>query len=221
MLGAYNKTNDPTGQAEHKCLPGVVFSVAGVPDPAEDCTLNRNTVNTGINSALAENWPHANGGQLYGKTNYISGSVTANYNFSDLALTSVTGYSRLEYHDLFNASESSYEALIPQSNELTKNFSQELRLNSDFDGPLNFTMGAYYEHNTRDAPNSVALLFVGPDTRSGGARNWNFTREADNKGQHHLRLRSGAVEHPAERGACRWRALHTRSQARGARATPS
>lgn len=182
VLGASSRTNDPSGTLEHKCLPGVTFAVAGVPVPAEDCTLNRRTFNTGINPALAENWPHANGGELYGKTNLWSGSLAIDYTMGNLALTSVTGASRLEYHDLFNASVSPYQALIPQSNELTKTLSQELRLNSDFDGALNFTVGGYYEHTTRKSPNSVAILFVGPDLRTGQPRNWNFTREANNRG---------------------------------------
>lgn len=181
LFGAYNKTNDPTAQIDRTCLPGVTFNVLGIVDPFGDCKINRVHAITGLNPALAANWPRTNGGVTYGKTNFLSGSVVVNYDLGDYSLTSVSAAGRLEYHDFFNASVSSFEALMPQANELTKTISQELRLNSDLDGPLNFTLGTYFERTTRDAPNSAMLLFLGPDMRSGTARNWNFTREAKNK----------------------------------------
>lgn len=182
VFAAHARNNGSAGSIEHMCLPGVSFSVAGVPDPAEDCTVNRVRVATAVNPVLTANWPKTNGGRFYSDTDLVSASVTAGLDLKTVSLTWVTSGTLLDYSDFFSACQCSYQALIPQSNERTKLFTQEFRVNTDFSGPLNFTAGAYYEYVDRKAPNSAALLFLGADPRGTG-RMWNITREAFNKGE--------------------------------------
>lgn len=74
----------------------------------------------------------------------ISGQ--ADYEFGDLTLTSITAYRdtkiRANQDVDFTSAALATGANIGQSD--IKTFTQELRLASDFDGPLNFLLGGYY-----------------------------------------------------------------------------
>lgn len=83
----------------------------------------------------------------------ISGQAT--YDFGDVSLISVTGYRELKQHFLLNTDGT--EADISESIFLTdaKQFSQELRLQSNGDGPFSWIIGGYYFN---EKVNSVTLL---------------------------------------------------------------
>lgn len=57
-------------------------------------------------------------------------------------------------------------------------YSQELRLASDFDGPINFMLGAFYEDRTfifDTAQQGVNISFLGPDPVTGFTYDWDKT----------------------------------------------
>lgn len=79
----------------------------------------------------------------------------ATYDLGGASLVSVTGYRELRQHFLLNTDGT--EADVSESIFYTnaKQFSQELRLQSNGDGPLRWLAGAYYFH---EKVNSVTLL---------------------------------------------------------------
>ena len=116
----------------------------------------------------ASNIPSSNNIENYG----ISGQ--ADWNLSDtLALTSITAYRRV-MSDTNQDSDFTSADLIGNNANVTniKTFTQEVRLASSFDGPLNFLIGGFYFNETIDVD---ANLLFGRDFRgyanalSGGA----------------------------------------------------
>src|SRR5690606_7801338 len=92
--------------------------------------------------------PGFNGGKSYGKFSQVLGSLNIDYDLSDsLTLTSVTGYYR-SHADSKNNFTNAYYAPTVGISYLVLNIrelSEEVRLTSDFDGMLNFTIGGYYQ----------------------------------------------------------------------------
>lgn len=75
------------------------------------------------------------------------GSAQIDYDLGALALTSITAYREVRA-DTNQDSDFSGADLIGQKSDDTaiNTFTQELRLTSDFDGPVNFLIGGYYFH---------------------------------------------------------------------------
>jgi outer membrane receptor protein involved in Fe transport len=90
-----------------------------------------------------------NGGVPFVKNLQRFGTLELNYEpIDDVSLTSVTGYYNLHSKSLVNTSFTTYAApLIAAQNPRfrRRDVTQELRLNSDFDSPVNFTLGAFYQ----------------------------------------------------------------------------
>jgi len=89
-----------------------------------------------------------NNGRAFTNITQKFGTLELNYDLQpDLTLTSVTGYFDLATNALMNGTESGGAAppLAAAKRLRRKEFTQELRLNSDFSGPLNFTAGGFYQ----------------------------------------------------------------------------
>jgi len=78
----------------------------------------------------------------------VSG-LELNYDIGKVRLTSLTGYYKSDYHTLENLLEA--DTTLPALNWMSdvyldiKEISQELRLASNFDGPINFLIGGHYQ----------------------------------------------------------------------------
>ncbi|MEN3950101.1 TonB-dependent receptor [Iodidimonas sp. SYSU 1G8] len=83
----------------------------------------------------------------------------------DLTLTSVSGYWDYKQSELTQY-DYTYGAVASKQGEGGRTFSQELRLRSDFDGPVNFMIGGFYENASRylDAPVQIFPLGPAPDS---------------------------------------------------------
>jgi iron complex outermembrane recepter protein len=116
--------------------------------PLEDCKVNDTVVTGAFPQSVLDADPKATKGQPLGyviDTQYLA-DVTANYRLSDnLVLTSVTGY--------YDANDQSSTNFSIEPDLITgdapwihlQQFSEELRLASKFDGPINFLTGGYFQ----------------------------------------------------------------------------
>jgi iron complex outermembrane recepter protein len=89
-----------------------------------------------------------NHGVPFLETNQAYGTLDLNYSPThELSFTSTTGYYNLSSQSLVNPAETAYAGdFIGVNNHFhRREFTEELRANSDFKGPLNFTAGALYE----------------------------------------------------------------------------
>jgi len=100
-------------------------------------------------------------GQNYQNQKQILGGLELNYHLTDqITLTSVTGYYYVKLRQCQNY-ESDYSIILPSCNpSKDRELSQELRMVTDYDGPLNFSGGVYYA-NTRAETGSITYLFGG------------------------------------------------------------
>jgi len=112
----------------------------------EDCKLDRYVNFVNMDPAAFIGIRH--NGVPFMFLNHNFGTLELNYNLTkDLALTSVTGYSKAKADSLINGTQTGYvgTTLSADNSFRRRDFTQELRLNSDFDSPLNFTAGGFYQ----------------------------------------------------------------------------
>jgi outer membrane receptor protein involved in Fe transport len=91
------------------------------------------------------------------------GSVQADWNFGNLSLTSITAYRELKNFLDQDVDFTSADVVSEVRDQEVTTFTQELRLASDFDGPINFLLGGFYfdESISQDS-----RLTTGADTRA-------------------------------------------------------
>lgn len=91
------------------------------------------------------------------------GSLQADWNIGSLTVTSITAYRELENFQNQDVDFTSARVVSEIRNQKVDTFTQELRIASDFDGPLNFLLGGFYfdESITQDSS-----LTTGPDART-------------------------------------------------------
>lgn len=112
-------------------------------------------------------------GHTYLKQSQWLGSVEMNLDVTDsLTITSVTGYYRLNLSNVGNFTQNYYDSatlpaqtLISHNRLFLREFSQELRLASNFAGPVNFMVGGLFSDTfarsgSTTARNTIAPVFV-------------------------------------------------------------
>ncbi|MCB2080469.1 MAG: TonB-dependent receptor [Novosphingobium sp.] len=92
-------------------------------------------------------WPNVpNGGVPFLDSQQYFGSLEQNLNLSPvLLLTSVTGGYWLNHEIMPRGNTSGTPTIAPHYGFRSRQFTQELRLTSDFDGPLNLMFGGYFQ----------------------------------------------------------------------------
>lgn len=150
------------------------FNCAGFPslitntraDPFGDCRLDNRYSNSSHPDGVTDNWPVARQDAYLDVQVYLA-SLTANYQLDDIVLTSVTGYFGTRSRSSDNFDATSFNQIGAAERERYDAFSQELRLVSDFDGPLNMTMGLFYQDADLRFFNASKIAALGPDPTPG------------------------------------------------------
>ena len=156
-----SRENSNGAYVETFCLPPVTSPlVSGMAVPNGDCRKDRVTAQTALPAQLAVNFPYANGGVPYARSNFALVVLNINKTFGDVTLTSNTGY----YNQLLQGAHTSDFSSIASSFNVEREryeiVSQELRLNTEFDGPINFMIGGYLERATRHWFGAPDILHV-------------------------------------------------------------
>ncbi len=91
------------------------------------------------------------------------GSIQADWNIGNLTVTSITAYRELQNFLDQDVDFTSADVVSETRDQTVDIFTQELRIASDFDGPINFLLGGFYfdEAITQDS-----RLTTGADARS-------------------------------------------------------
>ncbi len=134
------------------CPPGHTHPVSGgVADPYGDCRLN-NRVSTGtLPPDVAAGWPNMQDGHpsSYSRNVSVLPVLTMNYKLDRVTMTSVTGYYHYDYQSRATTDGTAYAYFFSSNPEKNSSFTQEIRAASSFSTPLNFAVGAFYEHDDR------------------------------------------------------------------------
>ena len=118
----------------------------------EDCRLDRTIRAVGMDPAVYPGNPALgavmpNGGIPFLDTKQWFGTLELNYRTDSLTFTSVTGYYNIDALTLSNSSSSTFAGptLVTDNAYTRDELTQELRVNSELDGPFNFTLGGFYQ----------------------------------------------------------------------------
>ncbi len=170
IAAGQHKDNGSTGQVVcfHPGAP-VTFGLGATPyaDPGGDCKMDKNFVQSNQPAAMANATPFTKGGKQYSDIKSVLATLTMNYHMENLTLTSVSGYTKLNAKQQTDFSFASHASTACQLGENSETKSQEIRLVSDFEAPVNFTIGAYFEDWKRRNRTACFLGFVGPDPATG------------------------------------------------------
>lgn len=151
-----NLVHDKYFEAESGQVKSCPDGVGGVPafgnapflNPNDNCRLDRVGYVVDMNPANYVGLPVGQETSMV-ESSQRYGVLEMNYKLTDdVTATSVTGYYNLHSHSRFNTSFAAYSGplltvLNPRFRR--KDFTEELRINSDFSGPFNFTLGGYYQ----------------------------------------------------------------------------
>lgn len=144
LIGDYDKID------ENCCIAGNLVAGPTVP------IINALAGGVGLDAEnifsydVYNNFPSSNNIKNYG----VSGQI--DYSFGALALTSITAYRKVDAKTNQDSDFSSAD-LIGRNSADTQidTFTQEVRLASDFDGPINFLLGGYYFNEKIDQTNQI------------------------------------------------------------------
>jgi iron complex outermembrane recepter protein len=178
------------------CVPGTASAAAGklstlalhlgrqIVDPNSDCKLDHRTSRGALPVEFLANWPAAAkyGGDAWAIVRTYLGALNLNYTMDALTFTSITGYTNIYAENYSNASQDSYSTVTSTPGERGHTWTQELRVQSSYDGPVNFVMGGFYEYAKRKNTYQPILGFVGFDASNGGSA-YTFKNHYDNKGK--------------------------------------
>ncbi|KHK90286.1 TonB-dependent receptor [Novosphingobium malaysiense] len=159
------ETNTGNGNTEPYCIGDTLAAnapviVGVVPSPGADCYADRRTSHAAAAPIYARNARFANGGRPYNDRLFHFAVLELQKSFGNLELTSNTGYYDEDFK-LMNVTDwSAYATIWAAARYQYELFTQELRLASDFDGPLNFMVGGYYEHSKRPFDNVPEIFHV-------------------------------------------------------------
>ena len=144
-------TGSSTEYRECTDLPGGTAPPPGVPQfigGGDTCQISNVLYNVGLDPKAFHGVD--SGGIPFNLENQHYGTVELNYlPIPDLTISSTTGYYNLISRSLVNATGASFAGPpFGAGNKFTEqNFSEELRANSDFSGPLNFTFGGLFQND--------------------------------------------------------------------------
>lgn len=154
---AYGETSGGAVGTEQRfgCAAGTGFS-----GPLEDCEFDRDIIKGDPNPALANLSPLFRS-EPEGDSSLLLTSLEMNWQITDaLTLTSLTGLYDVEDFNYQNVLPTLQPLFVAGSQEEESSFSQEVRLTSDFDGPVNFMLGGFVDD--RSFEENTALLLPAP-----------------------------------------------------------
>ncbi len=128
-----------------------------IPIPNGDCRKNRRKSHGAVAPEYAVNFPHGNGGVPYFDSEFDFASLNLEKRWDAFTLTATTGFYDQTVKQMSVSDWSPFATIWAASRENYELWTQELRLQSQFDGPLNFMAGVYYEDFERDFLNSADL----------------------------------------------------------------
>jgi outer membrane receptor protein involved in Fe transport len=137
----------PTDIIERICGGGrtTPASANGLPpSPNADCKIDGRSDSSALPRNVAEaNYRYARDGEPYAEFGSEYAVVTAKWEDDKFDVESITGYYHFDQYDLNNVSGEAYPASFTQFADFTQ-YSQELRFETKFDGPINFSTGAFW-----------------------------------------------------------------------------
>ena len=150
--------------------PGANPFYVAFPDPTQVCPDNKPLTRSNAALPPAE-VANANpgideGDRFFDKLKQDIHTLELEWDLGDYIVTSASGFWDYKHREYTNYDYTSYAVVVSEQGESGKSYTTELRLQSDFDGPVNFMLGAFYEKSERELEAPVQIL---PPAFLGGA----------------------------------------------------
>lgn len=151
LKGSYNwstANNNSWNYVPYACgLPSGLSQQTGRP-----CVRDFNTFQNSLPPEIGSTIPFGrDDGSVYNRYESAAGTLNAVYDTDYLQITSVTNYQWVNNKWVCACDfQSTPTSVWASENSTWRAFSQELRLLSQFDGPLNFMIGGLYQNTERD-----------------------------------------------------------------------
>lgn len=155
----------------------LVPALFGGPD---NCKADDEMIRADPGPSFNARWDRVGAGIPTAKQKQTVSGLELNYDAGAFTVTSMTGYYKSNYHTLENLLEA--DTTLPALNWMSdvylsiKEFSQELRIASQFDGPFNFLVGGHFQdarmsnsQTTQFNSNTPTLLFSNLSKQKGTA----------------------------------------------------
>jgi iron complex outermembrane receptor protein len=152
VLGNSYKDNELTGgQQIVQCPLGSAHpTTRGIVDPYDDCKRDRYRSLGALPTAVRENYPLAKKNKDYFTDRQaVLASLDMTYDFENISVNSVTGLYHLNTNGLGNYAYTTLSYFPGINGEKDTNWSQEIRVTSSYDAPVNFVLGGYFESAKR------------------------------------------------------------------------
>jgi len=137
--------------------------------PGADCKKDMVKAESSLATQYSVNWPRGNKGVPYYDSTFVLSSLALNKRFDSFDLTSTTGYYDQTIGGGNTADFSPFALIWSTQYEEYNLFTEELRLETSFDGPVNLMGGLYFEHSSREWENYPDLFHAGLNV---AANNW-------------------------------------------------
>jgi len=163
----YSDYWDRTGAGDEEvgaCGPGVTHpSSYGVPDPFQGCTIDRVTsIGEPPQQIAAGFYPGQPEDKPFNHSATNVDTLTLTYRFPKVTLTSVTGFYHQYQDDFDDFDDTVYAQAIDYQYDTDNTFSEEFRAATTFAGPINFTVGAFFEYETLSIWGTDKIAPTGP-----------------------------------------------------------
>lgn len=168
LLGSYYHNDSSTGNDGFAgCQSGGHPYYAAVlggkyQDTNATCPTNNSNDGTVPAPVLSHFIGAPSDGRYYTLTQNLLGSVTLNYHLPWATITSVTGFYHLKADEFGNYDSTVFAETPDYQSERATQYTQEIRIATDFNFPVNFTAGGFYEHERRYLYNTNRIFVLGP-----------------------------------------------------------
>ncbi len=156
---ARNKDAGP-GTATQNIGPctGATPRMYGIADPAADCVVDNRTTIGNLPAAISTTMRGGTAdGSPYGKLTVLTQAIDLGWKLGAVSIDTTTGYNYTKYRFFSGLDQTSYSQLAFFNEQRAEQFSQELRVTSDLQGPFNFMAGGFYQTSRLHDNNDTKL----------------------------------------------------------------
>lgn len=154
----------------------------GIVDPTGDCKLDGVRSVAAMPASLATGFTRAGDGQPYAKNRFVLASWNNELDLGDnVTVTAVTGYYDYRFTAFDEFSYSSMGGLWTSFLEKYHSFSQELRVATKYDGPINLVVGGLFEDAKRH--NEVFNVQLNRPADPANGRRFISSNSVENRGR--------------------------------------
>ncbi|MFN3231852.1 MAG: TonB-dependent receptor [Alphaproteobacteria bacterium] len=100
--------------------------------------------------------------EYFQRTRNILATLEMNWDLGDIVLTSVTGFWDYNQDEYTNYDYTSFAVVSSLQGESGQSWTTEFRVQSEYDSPVNFMLGFFYEDMQRDLRAPVQIFPLGP-----------------------------------------------------------